>query len=135
MDVILRTNDLEKSLGLFAVNRYADNSGYCADLRVRSHGFAANIQFCFEPPRLVEFIAQLVRMNDALAGEAVLRPTYESNYIKLVGARAGGVIVSGELQTLLGGEDQSMRFGFHTDQTCLAPLIQDLRACVELAAV
>jgi len=134
MDVILQTNDVDKRLGLYAVERYADDSGYCAELRIASHGFAAELQFCFEPARLAEFIDQVEHMNRTLAGEAVLRPTYEPSYIKLAVMRTGAVVVSGELQTLIDGEDHALRYGFRTDQTCLAPLIRDLRACTTLAA-
>jgi hypothetical protein len=135
MDVVLPTNDLDKSLGLYAVNRFADNSGYCAELRVASHGFAAQLQFCVEPARFRDFIEQIEAMNRLLRGEACLKPTYESNQIRLVAGRGGWIIVSGELQTLVDGEDHMIRFAFRTDQTCLSPLARDLRACMELAAV
>lgn len=135
MDVILQTNDPGQSLGLYAVNRFADNSGYCAELRVASHGFAADVQFCFETARLHEFIEQLDRMNQTIKGDACLKPTYESNYIKLVLGRTGAVIVSSEFRSLEDGEDHLIRFGFRTDQTCLSPLLRDLRGCLDLAAI
>ena len=135
MDVVLKTNDLDRSLGLFSVRRFADSSGYCVDLRVRSHGFAVDMPFCFEPPRLTEFIEQLERMNQTLTGEACLKPTYEKNYIRLIAGHTGAVIVTGELWTFLDNEDHRIRFGFRTDQTCLSPLVTDLRSCLIMATV
>ena len=135
MDVVLQTNDRDKSLGLFSVRRFADNSGYCVDLRVLSHGFTVDMPFCFEPPRLTEFIEQLERMNQTLTGEACLKPTYETNYFRLAMGHTGAVIVTGELWTLHDGEDHRIRFGFRTDQTCLSPLIGDLRSCLGMATV
>ena len=134
MDVVLQTNDVENGLGLYAVKRFGDESGYCTDLRVLSHGFAAELMFCFEPARLREFIEQVDSLDRLLVGEACLKPTYERNHIKLTAGRAGSIMVSGELEAMFDGEMQMVRFAFRTDQTCLSPLAEDLRSCLELTA-
>ena len=96
---------------------------------------SVHLQFCFEPARLREFVEQVETMNRLLRGEACLKPTYESNQIRLAAERAGAIIVSGELHSDADGHDHMIRFAFRTDRTCLSPLAKDLRACLELAAV
>ena len=134
MDVLLQTNDDAKYLALLNVERFADGSGFCVQLSVRSDAFAGSIQFCFEPSPLEHFVADLERMDRTLTGSARLKPLYEESKVTFEMLRTGGVAVSGDL-VQYGGHTHRLQFGFNTDQTCLAPLIRDLHACLVAAAV
>lgn len=71
-------------------------------------------------------------MDRTLAGSALLKPLYEDDFIELTLDHAGHVTVRGELYEQ-SPSPQLLRFEFETDQTCLAPLAADLRACLQLA--
>lgn len=134
MDVVLRTHDDTKYVGFHGIERYSDASGYCADLVVRSGEFTGRVKFCFEPAPLAGFVDDLEVMDRTLVGEATLRPLYEETFIKLEVRRTGAVRVSGEL-VRYAEHTHRLQFGFVTDQTCLAPLIRDLRAGMFAPAV
>ena len=134
MDVVLKTNDPERYLALMQIARFADNSGFCCELVVRSHGFGGSMQFCFEPAALVAFHGALQRMDRSLIGSAMLKPMHEDPYIRMELLHTGAVTVSGELSV---SDEATHRliFGFRTDQTCLGPFVRELGACFQLAAV
>jgi hypothetical protein len=115
------------------VQRFADNSGYCVILEVRSRGYQVRAPFTFEPWPLDQFITQLEHMDQALEGSAKLQPLYERHSLELTLTHTGCLVVHGEVF-----EDseygQHLTFRFATDQTVLKPLIRDLKACRELAA-
>ena len=134
MDVVLQTNDDAKYLALLNVERFSDGSGFCMQLSVRSEAFAGSMQFCFEPSPLEKFVADLERMDRTLTGDARLKPLYEESQVTLEMTHSGGVVVSGDL-VQYAGHTHRLQFGFGTDQTCLAPLIRDLRACLVATAV
>jgi hypothetical protein len=135
MDVILKTNDPDRQLALMQVSRFADDSGFCCELVVRSHGFGASVQFCFEPRALRAFHEAVVRMNRTLTGTAKLKPAYDEPFVSLELLRTGAVMVSGQLSRLEDDTTHVLHFGFRTDQTCLGPFARDLGACFQLAAV
>src|SRR4051794_27440791 len=124
MDVELQTNDLDTAFGWFEVNRFEDGSGYCAELRIRSHGFAVTTEFCVESPQLERFVEEIRRLNTNLAGVATFKAAHEDNYVTFTVGRTGAVLVAGEIHAFIGEHDQALRFGFRTDQTCLGPLIR-----------
>jgi hypothetical protein len=134
MDAILQTNDDSKYLGLLGIERFEDGSGYCADLVVRSDGFAGNLKFCFEVAPLAQFIEALDRMDRELNGAATLKSNYEEPFVKLEVHKTGAVSVSGEL-IIHGDYTHCLAFGFKTDQTCLAPFARELRTCLVAQAV
>jgi hypothetical protein len=135
MDVVLRTHDDAKYLALRNVKRYGDESGYCVDLEVRSGGFAARVLFCFETVPLARFVTALERMDRDLAGAATLQPLHEDTIvITLALDHAGRVSVSGEI-VFHAEHLHRLTFGFETDQTCLGPLVRDLKACMVAPAV
>lgn len=134
MDVVLQTHDDAKYLALLGVERYGDASGYCADLVVRSDAFAGRVRFCFEPGPLATFVDAVERMDRDLAGAATLRPLYEETFVSLDVDHAGRVSVSEEL-VHYAPHTHRLAFEFQTDQTCLGPLVRDLRACMFAPAV
>ena len=71
-------------------------------------------------------------MDRMLAGTATLQPVYERHFIQLELDCARRVTVRGEVYED-SPSDQLLRFEFWTDQTCLAALAADLRACLQLA--
>jgi len=71
-------------------------------------------------------------MDRALTGSALLKPLYEDHFIELQVDNSGRVTIRGELHEY-SASPQHLRFQFETDQTCLAPLVADLRACLQLA--
>ena len=135
MDIILQTNTSEPYLGLLGVRRFADGSGFCGELEVRSNGFAGRVDFCPGEARLAEFAAAVAQMDRTLVGRAHLHQDYEEGYIELEVTRTGRVVVHGELAHYRDAGPHRLQFAFSTDQTCLGPLAADLAACLNLAAV
>jgi hypothetical protein len=130
MDVTLQTYDPGCVLELRDLHLLGDGNDYQCLLVIRSDGFQLERPFWFEPFCLRTFLQSLVELDSALAGIAKLQPLHERDYIQLEGIQGGHVVVSGEI---FGTTEipQSLRFGFKTDQTCLGPLIKDIRKVVE----
>jgi hypothetical protein len=129
MDVVLRTNTSDPALALRDVQRFADGSGFKTLLVVRSRGFVAEDSFYFEPEPLAAFLEALERMDRTLSGSALLKPVFEEQFLELEMGRLGRVTVRGELHEY-SASPQHLRFEFETDQTCLATLVADVRACL-----
>jgi|SRR5215208_534221 len=133
MDIVLRTNTEVPYLALLGVER-ASASDYGARLVVRSRGFAGEQRVSFDRASLESFLEGVERMDRTLHGGARLRFELEESIVVFDVARTGAVHVWGEL--LEHSEfTHHLRFGFGTDQTCLAPLAAALRACLGLAVV
>jgi hypothetical protein len=132
MDVVLQTHSNEQYLALLNVERFGDGSGFCSQLVVRSHGFAGQQQFCPEVEAFREFMEDVERMDRDLRGAGCLQSCYEPEFVELELTRAGSLWVRGELRGFA-DEPQSLKFAFRTDQTCLRPLANSLRACFDLA--
>jgi hypothetical protein len=129
VDIVLQTKVENPSLVFRSFKRFDDGSGYSVTLRIRSGWIGADYDFYFEEHRLREFIQVLEEVDRTLAGTARLKPTYENQFIQFRGDGQGHVIVEGEL-TDHGGMEQRVRFAFRTDQTCLRPLISELRHAI-----
>ena len=132
MDIVLRTNTSDPALALRNVERFADGSGFGAILVVRSRGFGAEQPFHVEPGPVLTFLEALERMDRTLTGSALLKPLYEGHFLELNLDSAGRVTVRGELHEY-SALPQRLHFEFETDQTCLAALVADLRACLQLS--
>jgi hypothetical protein len=133
MDAVLQTNSDDPSLGLFGVERFGDGSGFCAELIVRSYGFAGRQRFCVEDGPFREFAEAVARMDRELRGAARLKPLWEDEHVALELTRTGSLWVRGEVRGFA-LEPQLLQFAFRTDQTALAPFAESLRACLSLAA-
>jgi hypothetical protein len=125
----LSTHDAAKVLRFDQVEKFADGSGYRADLTVQSATFAAKQTFYFEEAFLVASIAALEAMSERLEGTARLGQQYEEPFIEFAACDHGHVRVSGEIldHTTFG---QRLQFAFQTDQTVLGSLVvflQELR--------
>lgn len=125
MDIVLATNTEDPFLALKDLERHADGSGYGCKLSVRSTWLTADLPFFFEAQALTVFIAALREMDRTLTGEALLKPMWEEPYLRLEADHRGRIHVSG-LMIYYDGNNQQVRFGFVTDQTCLPRLISDL---------
>ena len=128
MDIALTTNVADASLEFREVQRFADGSGFAAFVVIRSGGFAAATTFTFEIQRLKDFLSELEKLNSTLSGIAELKPTWEPGAIRFEGDGRGKVRVHGELAD----DNQRLEFSFDSDQTCLAPLLQEFRGCLGL---
>ena len=133
MDIVLRTNKTSPKLEIRDIERFGDGSGFKAYLIVISGGFCAEHRFYFEADSLASFTDALEGMDQTLKGSAKLKPLYEEDYIELEMSTGGHVIVRGELFEYA-PESQHLKFEFVTDQTCLSPLVSDLKKCANLDA-
>lgn len=127
MDIVLQIHSDDAALAFEEVRRFADDSGYCFQLAVRSHGFAARALFCVEPEAWEAFRVAVAEIDRTLAGRARLAPRYEAGFVELAAGATGAVLVSGEV-VRVSAYSQRLRFEFRTDQTCLQPLARDLAA-------
>jgi hypothetical protein len=123
----LRTNRDDTVLRLLNVEKFNDETGYRCDLVVRSGGFACERQFYFDGESFTDAIAALRRMIDGSSGEATIKFRYEDDFLRFEMNRLGHVFVSGELYEH-SERSQSLKFAFRTDQTVLAPLVQEFVA-------
>jgi hypothetical protein len=133
MDLILRTNSDDPALALRNVERFADDSGFCAELVVRSRGYAARQLFHFDRSGLQAFVRALEQMDSTLKGAATLQTPYENHFMRLEVDKLGHVCVAGELRDY--EASQHLKFCFRTDQTCLAPFAEELPHCLHLQPV
>jgi hypothetical protein len=125
MDIHLRTSQASTTLRLGQFTRFVDGSGCQVMLDVVSRGFAARRPFYFEVHALANFLDGLRAMDRSLTGSAMLKPSFEDDFIEFTMAPRGRVIVRGELFEL-SEHSQHLQFEFETDQTVLKPLIDDL---------
>ena len=133
MDIALATNTDNPTLQFRNVGRFSDGSGYSAELIVRSRGFSVELPFYFEVEPLQKFINNLEGMGRSLKGKAILKPMYEDHFIEFEMGSSGHVIVRGQMIEY-SEMSQSLKFEFQTDQTCLAPLVQDLQKWQQINA-
>ncbi len=130
MDIVVAHPSEEFFLVLGSCNKFDDGSGYMANLRMRSGGFQLETEFFFEEWSLQQFISGITDMDRTLSGKATLQPMWETDFIELEITSLGRVSVTGEFMQP-GDFDQMIKFGFETDQTCLAPLRDKLRLLSE----
>ena len=97
-------------------------------VRVQSGGFGFEGNFYFD--NYSRFTASVEQMAIENAGSAELREDYKEQAIKLEIMKLGHVLVSGIIEQY-GDHSQVLRFGFKTDQTCLAQFGKDLRRVIE----
>jgi hypothetical protein len=133
MDIVLRTNTSAPKLELTNIRRFSDGSGYVSNILVVSDGFSAARPFYFEETMLAGFLKEIEEMDRSLTGKARIGPMYEDDYIEFEMGVTGQVTVRGELIEYA-PEENRLKFGFETDQTCLRPLLHDLRKCLGMAA-
>lgn len=131
MDIIFPTDSEETKLELRNCNRFEDGSGYRTDLIILSGGFSLEIEFFFEEPSLGQFIKNLAEIELSLAGEAVLKPMWEDDYIKCEMLDLGHLLVCGEF-TQHSPHSQQLRFAFDSDQAALSPFLLHLRKLANL---
>ncbi|HEY0931937.1 MAG TPA: hypothetical protein VGE27_18625 [Gemmatimonas sp.] len=124
MDIVLHTHVDDPVLALRNCRRL-DATTFECELYVRSSGFICERTFWFEEPEFGTFREQLAAMDSTLMGAAELRTRHEENGFRLEVSPTGTVGVTGMLREY-GAMNQILRFGFNTDQTVLAPFIQDL---------
>jgi hypothetical protein len=123
MDIALRTGDDTKTLRFDAITLFHD-SLECV-LVVQSSGLGSQRRFRFS--ELAHVISEFERMNANLEGEVRLQEPYWDDFVIFSCDRRGRVIVTGEILNYQDDFTQHLKFGFVTDQTCLGPLIHDLK--------
>jgi hypothetical protein len=125
MDIILQTNSHEKRLELRNCKKFGDGSGYAVSIFARSGNFSAEIDFYFEEYPLEQFLKNLALMSRTLKGTAILKPMWEDDFVEVKALNLGHISVTGELSQL-SDYSQKLSFGFETDQTALAPFVEQL---------
>ena len=124
--IVLSTNTSDPTLELRDIERFADGSGFRAEMFVSCHGFSALRRFYFSERSFRAALKALRRMDEQLQGEARLDEDYEHDqFLQFALDSRGHVSVSGQL-VLLDGRPNRLSFTFDTDQTCLAPLVRSL---------
>jgi hypothetical protein len=130
MNIVLQTGSGERSLEFRDLRLHSDGFNFETRLVVRSDGFQLERTFYFEPFALQAFLKGLVQLDTTLSGIARLQPLHERDYISFEARPAGHIVVSGEFRQEA-EINQLLRFGFQTDQTCLRPLIIEVRKAVQ----
>ncbi len=134
MDVALRTNTANPALALRGLYRWPESppvpASWIARLVVQSGPFAAETRFYFDEFVLHEFLRDLRGMDRTLRGGAMLQTPLEDSFIRLDVGSTGSVTVSGRLVEY-SEHAQSLEFSFGTDQTVLAPFVQDLETVID----
>ena len=125
--VPLTTYDDSKILVLSQFSGNQKDPHQCV-VRVQSGGFGFEGNFYFD--NYSRFTASVEQMAIENAGSAELREDYKEQAIKLEILKLGHVLVSGIIEQY-GDHSQVLRFGFKTDQTCLAQFGKDLRRVIE----
>lgn len=125
MDIVLQTNSDSQRLEFRNPEKFNDFSGYRVNLFVYSRGFALEWPFYFESHPLDEFIIGLEKMNQTLKGSSQLKPEYMPDFIEFKLDETGHLFVRGEVKEYSPME-QSLKFEFMTDQTCLKDFINGL---------
>ena len=134
-NVELRTYDHNKILRFESIVRCSHHPSYRCNLVVDSNGFSARREFYFDEWNLKDFVTKLTKMAKNLEGSATLKQEYEPDYVTLeVEQQRGHVTVTGELwqQSV---PAQHLTFAFITDQTSLAPLVEDFQHLLKLGKV
>jgi hypothetical protein len=123
MNIELQTNTEDPTLEFLNIEKYDDRSGFGATINVASNGFSAKVFCTFGEWPMDEFISQLESCNNSLSGQATLKPEWDNWFITFTVKNNGQVEVNGMLYSA----DQELKYEFITDQTCLSPLIKDLK--------
>ena len=123
MNIKLQTNCGNQVLEFVNAERYDDGSGFSAFIKVVSKGFAANVFVTFGEWPMEQFVENLQKCNIELSGEATLKPEWDNWYLKVSITHIGAVVIRGYLYE----PGHELSFVLETDQTCLEPLIRDLK--------
>ena len=122
----LQTHDRAKVIQLVSVQKFTDGSGYRCDLHVCSGGFSCDRPFYFDDVALADALGSIQRMMSGMAGHAIIKGEWETDFLRLESNEMGHVVVSGEI-TEHSEYQQCLVFSFRTDQTILGPLNDELR--------
>jgi len=121
------TKDNHKKVVLKDIENFK-SAGCRARLIVNSNGFMCDRPFEFDNTE--EFLDKIKSIKDTLQGEAKLSEGYSDNYILLKASSLGHIEITGQVFKF-DDIDQSLEFGFVTDQTCLDALVSDFSKLVE----
>jgi hypothetical protein len=121
----LQTHRETTSLRMSNIDKFADGSGYCCDLRLWSGRFYYQGPFYFHGHFVNEAINGIRQMLAGQVGEVVLKGLYEEDALWFAMDELGHVAVRGLLNEYT-VHRQFLRFHFVTDQTVLNQLLQDL---------
>lgn len=122
----LQTNDPAKVVRLSRIKRYSDGSGYSCELTIVSGGFSCRRPFVFDDAALSAAVPQLQKMATAAPGTAIIKGQWEQDFLQIESNALSHVTVSGEVFEH-SEFDQRLKFAFQTDETILAPLVEDLQ--------
>ena len=123
----LATSFTDDFLTLCCIEQFEDRSGFRVDVELRSGTFEAVYQFYVELKSMKSFLLELAAIDDKQIGEALLKSTWESQFIQLSAGRYGDVTVRGELIEH-GERRQQLIFELRSDQTCVRQFLKQLRS-------
>jgi hypothetical protein len=123
----LRTNS--QTVQLSFLTRYLVQLNFTFSLTVLSDGFSGTSHFCVRRDQLDEMCVNLTRMHSSLSGATILEDNDSDAFVEFQIEQNGRLNVTGQI----GGshEDQSVKFKFQTDQTCIPTFVNDFRSLLE----
>jgi len=131
-DTLLSSSFTSEFLAFRSIKRFEDGSGYRLHVELQAGPFSASYPFFVESYPVKQFLLSLSALYESLSGEALLKPEYEPQFIRIKAGTGGHMVISGELY-VHSDQPQVLKFQFRTDQTCVGLFLQQLHH--ELAAV
>ena len=123
---VLSSSFSAEFLAFRSIERFKDGSGFRLDIELQAGPFSANYPFFVESYPVQQFLASLSALYESLSGEALLKPSYEPQFVRVRAGTGGHMVVSGEL-FVHSDQPQSLKFQFRTDQTCVGLFLQQLQ--------
>ena len=123
----LAASFMDDFLAFRCIERFEDGSGFRVDVELRSGAFGADYPFFVELHPMMSFLLELAAIDNKLTGEALLKPTWESQFIQISAGRHGDIAVRGELMEHR-ERGQQLIFEFRSDQTCVREFLKQLRS-------
>ncbi|MCH8567255.1 MAG: hypothetical protein LAT67_03285 [Balneolales bacterium] len=121
-DIIeLKTNSETERLSF--ATRYLVQINYTFDLAVLYNGYSVTSHFCVRRDQIQKLCSDLTTMKKAMSGTTTLDDNDSDASVNFQIKPNGEVVVFGQV----GGsyEKHHLKFKFHTDQTCIEPLLSD----------
>ncbi len=123
MDIRLRTNDETAALDLLDMRYEPGGPAFVGKFVIKSTGYGAELPLWLHASTVRCLVDELRAMDTLLQGHAELSPSGDFHRVRLQLTHRGALEVTAELGS---PTSNYLIARFSTDQTCLAPLIDDL---------
>ncbi len=124
MDIRLRTHDETLALHLLGLRYEPGGHAFIGIFVFKSNGYGAKLALWMHVSEIRKLIDRLRAMDTLLQGHAELWPAGDFHRVRLQLTQRGALEVTAELGV---PTSNYLIARFTTDQTCLAPLIDDLQ--------